>query len=144
MHIPRRMPPLLRQGSHYVLFGLLQLLLDWAVFVATTWLGMPASRGNLAGRVSGALLGFWLNGRFTFSDGSGTRLGWRRFLRLALLGTALTVASTWPGWRSRWSNWRCPSSASSSRGTGSTATDPAAAGPAPATTPARCRGGPGP
>lgn len=88
------MPPLLRQGSHYVLFGLLQLLLDWAVFVATTWLGMPASRGNLAGRVSGALLGYWLNGRFTFSDGSGTRLGWRRFLRFALMWTALTVAST--------------------------------------------------
>ncbi len=51
---------LLRQGTHYVLVGLLQLLLDWAVFVAATALGMPVAGGNIVGRVAGALLGFWL------------------------------------------------------------------------------------
>lgn len=41
---------LLRQGSRYLVVGLIQLVLDWAVFVAATALGMPAAPGNLLGR----------------------------------------------------------------------------------------------
>jgi putative flippase GtrA len=88
------MPLLFRQGASYLLVGLLQLLLDWAVFVALTWLGLPASWGNLGGRISGALLGFWLNGRITFASDGEARLGWRRFVRFALVWSTLTVAST--------------------------------------------------
>lgn len=85
---------LLRQGGHYLLFGVLQLLLDWAVFVACTALGLPAAGGNLVGRVSGALLGFWLNGRYTFAGAQGRRLGWRRFGRFGLLWLLMTALST--------------------------------------------------
>jgi len=85
---------LLRQGTHYLLIGLLQLLLDWLVFVAATALGMPVAGGNIVGRVAGALLGFWLNGRITFADG-GARLGWRRFARFAVVWSLMTLLSTW-------------------------------------------------
>ncbi|WP_434212923.1 GtrA family protein [[Pseudomonas] boreopolis] len=87
---------LLRQGGQFILVGLLQLLLDWAVFVAATALGMPVAGGNLLGRVSGAMLGFWLNGRYTFAEADGARLGWQRLQRFALMWIALTAVSTWP------------------------------------------------
>lgn len=85
---------LLRQGGHYLLVGALQLLLDWAVFVGLTWLGATVVAGNLAGRVAGALLGFWLNGRLTFAQAGQARLGWRRFGRFVSVWLLLTAAST--------------------------------------------------
>jgi putative flippase GtrA len=85
---------LLRQGTHYVLIGLLQLLLDWLVFVGATALGMPVPAGNVAGRVAGALLGFWLNGRITFAR-DGARLGWHRFARFVVVWSLMTLVSTW-------------------------------------------------
>lgn len=85
---------LFRQGGSYLVVGLLQLLLDWALFVALTALGVPAAPANLAGRVGGALLGFWLNGQVTFAQAGGARLGWRRFARFLLVWIPLTVAST--------------------------------------------------
>jgi len=89
-----RFVTLFRQGSRYLVIGVIQLLLDWAVFVAATALGMPAAPGNLLGRVSGMLLGFWLNGRYTFAHEGEHRLGWRRFVRFVLLWAALTAIST--------------------------------------------------
>ncbi len=86
--------PLLRQGSQYVVFGVLQLTLDWALFVGFTALGVPAAAANLGSRLSAALLGFWLNGRYTFADGQGSRLGWRRFVRFWLLWLFMTAVST--------------------------------------------------
>ena len=86
--------PLLRQGGYYLVFGVLPLLLDWLLFVALTALGVPAAPANLASRTSAALLGFWLNGRYTFADGHGQRLGWRRFARFWLLWLAMTAIST--------------------------------------------------
>lgn len=95
---PPRIPlpmSLVRQGGHYLAFGLLQLLLDWSVFVAATALGMPAAPGNLLGRSCGALLGFWLNGRFTFASDGQHRLGWRRLARFLVLWLLMTAISTW-------------------------------------------------
>ena len=86
--------PLLRQGSRYLAFGVLQLLLDWLLFVAFTALGMPAAPANLASRTSAAMLGFWLNGRYTFADGQGSRLGWGRFARFWALWLVMTAIST--------------------------------------------------
>jgi len=86
--------PLLRQGGFYLAFGVLQLLLDWLLFVAFTALGMPAAPANLASRTSAALLGYWLNGRYTFADDAGSRLGWKRFARFWLLWLAMTAIST--------------------------------------------------
>ncbi|MFV1846029.1 GtrA family protein [Stenotrophomonas maltophilia] len=86
---------LLRQGSAYLVIGALQLLLDWAVFVLATAAGVPVVPGNLAGRVAGMLLGFWLNGRITFATDDGQqRLGWHRFARFLPLWLLLTAAST--------------------------------------------------
>jgi putative flippase GtrA len=85
---------LLRQGSQYLVIGLLQLLLDWAVFVLASALGLAAPLANLAGRSSGALAGYWLNGRYTFADAHGSRLGWAVFARFALLWLLMTTLST--------------------------------------------------
>lgn len=85
---------LLRQGSQFVVIGLLQLLIDWSVFVAATAAGMPTIPANVLGRVCGALLGFWLNGRITFASG-GARLGWQRFGRFMAIWIVLTLLSTW-------------------------------------------------
>lgn len=86
---------LFRQGSQYIAIGLLQLVLDWSVFVAATALGLPVAPGNLLGRISGALFGFWLNGRFTFATQGEQRHGWKRFTRFAALWLLMTVISTW-------------------------------------------------
>ena len=89
---PRQL--LFRQGGSFIAVGLAQLLLDWLVFVGLTALGVPAASGNLAGRISGALLGFWLNGRVTFARSGEVRLGWWRFVKFLLVWIPLTVIST--------------------------------------------------
>ncbi len=85
---------LIRQGASYIVIGLIQLGVDWAVFVAATALGMPVSPANLLGRVCGMLLGFWLNGRHTFARDGQHRLGWQRFARFLVLWAVLTAIST--------------------------------------------------
>jgi len=81
----------LRQGTVFVLVGLGQLALDTAVFVASTAFGFPVIAGNLLGRVCGASLGFWLNGRYTFGK---QRLDWMHALRFAIVWLLLTALST--------------------------------------------------
>ncbi|WP_439450363.1 GtrA family protein [Stenotrophomonas sp. ATs4] len=85
---------LARQGGSYFLVGLVQLLLDWLVFVGTTALGTPVVPANIAGRMAGMLLGFWLNGRYTFAEAGTQKLGWKRFARFFGLWLLLTVSST--------------------------------------------------
>ncbi|WCE02680.1 GtrA family protein [Pseudoxanthomonas sp. JBR18] len=87
---------LVRQGRSFLIVGVAQLALDWSVFVALSALGIQAMPANLVGRVSGALLGFWLNGRYTFaSHEDGARLGWRRFGRFLVVWLIATALSTW-------------------------------------------------
>lgn len=85
---------LLRQGSSYIVIGLVQLALDWLVFVGGTALGLPVAPANVVGRLAGMLLGFWLNGRYTFAAAGQQRLGWQRFARFLGLWLLLTAAST--------------------------------------------------
>lgn len=85
---------LTRQGRNYLAFGALQYVLDWGVMVGLSHLGMPVEAANLAGRISGAMLGFWLNGRFTFA-GDDTTVGRRQFGRFATLWIGTTLVSTW-------------------------------------------------
>ncbi len=85
---------LARQGMYFILVGLLQVLVDWAVFVGLTSLGVPAVPANLGGRVSGACLGFWLNGRITFADAGQPRLGGSRLARFLVAWVVLTALST--------------------------------------------------
>ncbi len=85
---------LLRQGSHYMAIGLLQYVVDWGVMVTLSHFGTPVELANVAGRVSGAVLGFWLNGRITFARQAG-RLGPQQLRRFVLLWLAMTALSTW-------------------------------------------------
>lgn len=85
---------LIRQGSRFILIGLVQLVVDWAVFVGATALGVPTVPANVLGRVCGMLLGFWLNGRYTFAAEGDHRLGWARFARFLALWLLLTAVST--------------------------------------------------
>jgi putative flippase GtrA len=85
---------LIRQGSWFLVIGAIQVVLDWAVFVALSALGMAVVPSNLIARVAGASLGFWLNGRLTFADSTGARLGGRRLLRFLLAWLLLTALST--------------------------------------------------
>ncbi|MGH8025219.1 MAG: GtrA family protein [Pseudoxanthomonas sp.] len=84
----------LRQGRYYLLIGILQWLLDWGVMVGLSHSGMPVEPANVLGRISGALLGFWLNGRITFS-GDQHHMGRKQFARFLLMWLATTAASTW-------------------------------------------------
>ena len=49
-----------RQGRHYLTIGILQWLVDWGVMVGLSHFGLPVEPANVAGRISGAALGFWL------------------------------------------------------------------------------------
>lgn len=85
---------LVRQSRHYLAFGLLQWLVDWGVMVGLSHMGLAIELANVAGRISGALLGFWLNGRVTFA-GDDTTIGRRQFVRFLMLWLLTTAISTW-------------------------------------------------
>lgn len=91
---PGRHVSLIRQGSSYLIIGLVQLGVDSALFVGATALGMPVAPANLLGRLCGMLLGFWLNGRHTFAQDGQHRLGWKRFGRFLALWAVMTTLST--------------------------------------------------
>ena len=84
----------LRQGRYYLLIGILQWLLDWGVTVGLSHGGMAIEPANVLGRVSGALLGFWLNGRITFS-GDEHRLGRKQLARFLMMWLVTTAISTY-------------------------------------------------
>lgn len=85
---------LTRQGRHYLAIGVLQWLLDWGVMVALSHGGLSIETSNLAGRITGAAVGFWLNGRITFA-GESNVIGHRQFARFGLMWIGTTIASTW-------------------------------------------------
>ncbi|HVI58004.1 MAG TPA: GtrA family protein [Luteimonas sp.] len=85
---------LTRQGRHYLLIGGIQWLVDWAVMVALSHFGMRVGPANVAGRVSGALLGYWLNGKLTFA-GEDTAVGRTQLVRFVLMWLGTTAVSTW-------------------------------------------------
>jgi putative flippase GtrA len=87
------MQSLAREGVGYALVGIVQICVDSLCFVLLTYFGMATVGANIAGRIGGALLGFWLNGRFTFSAG-GIRLGRGALLRFALSWGTMTAIST--------------------------------------------------
>lgn len=83
-----------RQSRCYLAIGALQWLLDWAVMVALSQVGVPVRHANVAGRICGALLGYWLNGKITFA-GEGSALGRVQLQRFVLMWLGTTLASTW-------------------------------------------------
>lgn len=84
---------LARQGRHYLAIGIFQWLVDWGVMVLLSHLGLRIGVANVAGRISGALLGFWLNGRITFAGDEHT-IGRRQLLRFVVMWLVMTAVST--------------------------------------------------
>ncbi|KPN16566.1 GtrA family protein [Luteimonas terrae] len=85
---------LTKQGRDYLAIGLLQWLVDWGVVVGLTHAGLPVAPANVIGRITGALLGYWLNGKLTFA-GDGTAMGTTQFQRFMLMWVTTTLVSTW-------------------------------------------------
>ncbi len=85
---------LTRQGRHYLMIGGIQWLVDWGVMVGLSHLGLPIEPANVAGRISGAMLGYWLNGKLTFA-GDDTALGRTQLQRFVLMWLFTTAISTW-------------------------------------------------
>jgi putative flippase GtrA len=87
-------PSLFKHGLGYGLVGFLQLLVDWLCFICMTSIGVATVPANLAARVLGALLGFWLNGVITFRDSRGSRLGWCRLRKFLVSWSVMSALST--------------------------------------------------
>jgi putative flippase GtrA len=87
-------PRHVRQVGLFLLVGLAQIALDTTVFVSLSALGLPVTPSNFLGRVSGASLGFWLNGRYTFADQGRARLSGVHLRRFAIAWLLLTALST--------------------------------------------------
>ncbi len=84
---------LVRQGRYYLLIGVGQWLLDWGVMVLISHLGAKVELANICSRIGVAMLGFWLNGKITFSS-EVTRVGRTQLQRYALMWLSNTVIST--------------------------------------------------
>lgn len=82
-----------RHLGGYAVAGLLQWLLEYAVMLALSQWLLPVAPANVLGRICGAMLGFWLNGRWTFAS-PGTQLGRRALLRFGCAWLALTALNT--------------------------------------------------
>lgn len=90
----RAVMTLRRQGLVFLLVGIAQLVVDWLLFVSSTSLGVPVGMGNVLGRIGGACLGFWLNGRYTFARENQPQNYRRALVRFGVLWVATTVVST--------------------------------------------------
>ena len=82
-----------RHVGGYAIVGLLQWLLEYALMVALSAWWMPVEPANVLGRIAGAVLGYWLNGRFTFA-GPGRALSRTALVRFVLMWIALTILNT--------------------------------------------------
>ena len=85
-----------RHLGGYAAVGLLQWAVEYAVMLSLSQWVMPVAPANVAGRISGALLGFWLNGKWTFA-GDGHHLGTRAARRFLVMWLVLTALNTVEG-----------------------------------------------
>ena len=83
-----------RHARHYLLIGFVQWLLDWGVMVLLSHYGMLVEAANVLGRVAGALLGYWLNGKLTFA-GDDTAIDRTQLARFIVMWLGTTLVSTW-------------------------------------------------
>lgn len=88
------MAKILRQGLGYGLVGGVQIVLDWLVFVALTSFGVAPGVANVVGRVMAAVVGFWLNGKWTFAMRDDSSLSIGHFWRFLASWTVMTLLST--------------------------------------------------
>ncbi|HEY9133974.1 MAG TPA: GtrA family protein [Dyella sp.] len=91
-----RWVPLGREVLAFGIVGLIQICIDWMIFVVLTHFGVGPAAGNVTGRITAAGLGFWLNGRWTFAQKncSHETLRWQSFVRYSLTWCMTTALST--------------------------------------------------
>ena len=82
------------QGVRFLIAGITQLLLDWALFVALSAMGVPTMIANPISRCCVVGFGFWLHGVYTFAGDGTRRAGWREFSRFLPSWIALTLVGT--------------------------------------------------
>lgn len=85
--------PVGQQAIRYGVVGIAQVGIDWTVFVLLTQFSSFLGVANIASRICGAAAGFWLNGRWTFSN-TVPQLGPRHLLRFAVSWGLMTALST--------------------------------------------------
>ena len=83
-----------RHAMSYAAIGLVQWLVEYGLMVVLSRWVMPVEPANVIGRLAGAVLGFWLNGKFTFA-GDDTRIGGTQLRRFVLMWLGTTAVSTW-------------------------------------------------
>ncbi len=83
-----------RHLGGYAAIGLLQWLVEYGLMLALSEWVMPVEPANVIGRLAGATLGFWLNGKWTFAADD-THVGRRALLRFVLMWLVLTLLNTW-------------------------------------------------
>lgn len=87
--------PLWKQIVAFGIVGGAQILFDSLVFVLLTFMGLSVPLGNLLGRIGGACLGYWLNGRYTFAQVDGdSALSRKALLRFIVSWVATSLIST--------------------------------------------------
>ncbi|MDQ3038564.1 MAG: GtrA family protein [Pseudomonadota bacterium] len=83
------------QFGLFIAFGAVQLGVDWLTFVLLTWSGADVAPANIAGRVIGAALGYYLNSRYTFPQEQGVpRAEHGTMMRFLLAWAATSLVST--------------------------------------------------
>ena len=83
-----------RHAMSYAAIGLVQWLVEYGLMVVLSRWVMPVEPANVIGRLAGAVLGFWLNGKWTFA-GDDTHVGRHAAMRVVTMWLGLTVANTW-------------------------------------------------
>ena len=83
-----------RHFGGYAAIGLLQWVVEYGLMLALSEWVMPVEPANVIGRLAGATLGFWLNGKWTFA-GEGTHVGRQAAVRFVLMWLMLTLLNTW-------------------------------------------------
>ena len=83
-----------RHLGGYTAIGLLQWLVEYGLMLALSEWVMPVAPANVIGRICGAMLGFWLNGKWTFA-GDDTHVGRHAAMRFIAMWIALTILNTW-------------------------------------------------
>lgn len=83
-----------RHAASYAVIGMLQWLVEYGLMLVLSQWFMPVEPANVIGRLAGACIGFWLNGKWTFASDH-THVGRVAAIRFVAMWIALTVLNTW-------------------------------------------------
>ena len=75
------------------MIGVAQWLVEYGLMLVLSQWFMPVEPANVIGRLAGACIGFWLNGKWTFA-GDGTHVGRVAAQRFVAMWVGLTVVNT--------------------------------------------------